>query len=426
MIVPDGIVNTRRRIIDLLHARGELSRAELARLTFLSKPTISSVVADLVAEGIIVEGGTGESTGGRRPIMLHLGGTMKLVAGIEIDLTLCRFVLVTLAGQTLRQTTRPTPASADDLPATIIAGLATLLGTRRRETLLGCGLAIPGVVDHTRDVVSFAGRPGWRDLPLRSQLATQLGRPVLITDRGKAAGLGEMWALGQRRRDDLIYLYLGHGIAGAMLFDGSLRLGQGHTAGEIGHMVVDPNGPACSCGRRGCLEAHIATSALLARARSLIDAQTAPALAAIVQADSDDAALTALGDAANAGEPLALNVVAYAARWLALALGNLINALNPAVIILGGPLAGWGAPLLNAIEQHLDHEALPIPRGLVQLVVGQAGQFGAAVGAATLVVGKASELLAEPQAEVSAGHLDWSRRESSHDSRQRVLSPAGH
>ncbi|HEV7217157.1 MAG TPA: ROK family transcriptional regulator, partial [Chloroflexota bacterium] len=164
-------MNSRRRIIDLLVARGALSRADLSRETRLSKPTISAIVAELLADGIVVEIGPGASTGGRKPILLRLGGTSRLVAGVELDSTTCRFLLATLDGEQLALLEVAAPAELADLLDTIAHGLDSLFVGWNRQALVGCGVAVAGLLDQTHDTVDFAARHTWRNVPLRALLA---------------------------------------------------------------------------------------------------------------------------------------------------------------------------------------------------------------------------------------------------------------
>src|SRR6478609_2833195 len=278
--------DSRRQIISLLLNRGALSRADLARLTHLNKPTVSNLVARLIDEGIVREIGSGTSTGGRKPILLSIQETSRLAIGVEIDATVCRLLLVTLHGEHLVKLDMPlaTPVIESVIEA-IATGVEQLFIGQNRVSLLGCGVAIPGLVDRIHDTVDSPIRLGWSNVPLRSLLEARLAVPVLVTDRGKAAGLGEMWVLGKEQAHDLIYLYLGNGVAGAVVLERELHWGVSNIAGEIGHMTVDPDGPVCSCGNRGCLESLVSTSAILERAQqSLIahpDSSFAHSIAAI-------------------------------------------------------------------------------------------------------------------------------------------------
>ncbi len=394
-----GSLTSRRRIIDFLLAHGTLSRADLARLTRLNKPTISTVVARLIDEGIVQEIGSGVSTGGRKPILLAVRETGRLVVGVEIDTAGCRLLLVNLQGEYLASVDLPIDTSRVEVVVdTIATGIDALFADRGRSALLGCGVAAPGLVYPSGDTVDCATRLGWQGVPLRGLLEARIGAPVMVTDRGKAAGLGEMWVLGKEQVHDLIYLYLGRGVAGAIVQGHEIHWGTSFMAGEIGHMTVDPYGPLCGCGSRGCLEALISTSAILDRARQLLASHPGSALGRLLPEGAPDMdGIAAIGGAAGEGDPLALEMVQSSARWLGLAIANLVNVLNPAVVVLGGPTAGWGHVLIDSIDRELETWALPLSRRAVRVVIGQARERAVSLGAAALVLQQAGELLAGPK-----------------------------
>ncbi|MGH2531526.1 MAG: ROK family protein [Thermomicrobiales bacterium] len=393
-----GSVTLRRRIIDLLLTRRTLSRAELARLTRLNKPTISAVVARLIDDGIVHEIGAGVSTGGRKPILLAVRETSRLVVGVEIDAAGCRLLLVTLRGESVAAVDLPMATPRVEVVVdTIAAGIDALFADRDRSALLGCGVAAPGLVDPAQDTVDSATRLGWRGVPLRGLLEARLQTPVMVTDRGKAAGLGELWVLGKEQAHDLIYLYLGRGVAGAIVLGHEIHWGSSFMAGEIGHMTVDPRGPACACGSHGCLEALVSTAAILGRGRRLLTTSRDSALRSLLAEGAPDMdGIAAIGGAATGGDPLALEIVRETARWLGLAIANLVNALNPAVVILGGPTAEWGQVLIDAIDRELQAWTLPLSRRAVRVVAGEARERAVPLGAAALVLQRAGELLARP------------------------------
>lgn len=320
------------------------------------------------------------------------------MVGVEIDAATCRLLLVTLHGERLAMT--DLPLESTDAPAvveTIAKGINSLFGANDRSRLLGCGVAVPGLVDPANDTVDSAARLGWEGVPLRALLAARLGVPVMVTDRGKAAGLGELWVLGKERAQDLIYLYLGHGVAGAIVLGREIHWGASNLAGEIGHITVDPDGPACSCGNRGCLEALVSTSAISARARQRFAGEPAGPLAAALNARSSDREIVAaIGTAAGAGDPVALDIVTGTARWLASAIASLVNVLNPSVVVLGGPTAEWGQTLTDAIDREVGQRALPLSRRAMRVVLGHARDLAAPLGAAALILQQAADLLAGP------------------------------
>jgi glucokinase len=270
----------------------------------------------------------------------------------------------------------------ESVVGTIASGIDRLLLGRDRAALLGCGVAVPGLVDPLGDAIDSDERLGWKAVPLRSRLEAATGTPVLVTDRGKAAGLGELWVLGRERAHDLIHLYLGRGVGGALVLGREIHWGASYTAGEIGHLTVDPNGPACSCGGRGCLETLVSIGAILGRR----EANAFPG-------ETDRERLSMIGTAAAAGDPVALSSVRETGRWIGIALASLVNVLNPAVIVLGGPTSEWGQVLIDAVERELFARTLPLSRQAVRVVTGQARELAPPLGAAALILQRAGELL---------------------------------
>jgi predicted NBD/HSP70 family sugar kinase len=398
MVAPSlsrSTIDSRRRILRLLLDGEPLSRADLARRTRLNKPTVSNLIARLLEEGIVREVGSGASTGGRRPILLSINEASGLAIGIEIDAACCRVVLVDLRGTVLRQTeVRLRSTELEALLDAIESGIDRIRGIEEQGRVLGYGVAIPGLVDQAHDTVDCRASLGWADVPLRSLLVERLGGTVLVTDRGKAAGLGELWSLGKDRAHDLIYLYLGSGVGGAVLLGREIHWGVSNVAGEIGHMTVDPDGPRCSCSNRGCLEAHVSIPAILKRFAAFraagADSHVHTERAAPFSIDG----ISRIGELAAAGDLAASNTVAETARWLGIALGGLINALNPAAIVLGGPTADWGEVLTEAVNREIEQRTLPLSRAAVRIVTGQARGLAPQLGAAVLVLQEAADLMA--------------------------------
>ncbi|HEV2528628.1 MAG TPA: ROK family protein [Thermomicrobiales bacterium] len=404
--------SSRRHILDLLLSRDDLSRADLARLAHLTKPTVSGLVAGLIQEGLVREVGAGVSTGGRRPILLTVPGDSRLTVGVELDATNCRLLLVTLHGERLALSDVPLGSTE---PTTVVEaisdGIDGLFAERDRGALLGVGVAVPGLVDQQHQTVASAPRLGWDMVSLHTLLRERLGVPVMVTDRGKAAGLGELWVLGRDRSTDLVYLYLGAGVAGAVVLQGTLHWGSVSTAGEVGHMTILPDGPPCACGNDGCLEALVSAQAIAARARRAVTSvdgtsPAASALADVVRDCSDDLRVVrAVGEAATEGDPAAAGVVAETGRWLGIAIANIINALDPALIVLGGPTAEWGQSLIASVEREVARRALPLPRRAARIVIGHARDLAAALGAAALVLQQAPTILAGTRPDGTAASL---------------------
>jgi N-acetylglucosamine repressor len=373
----------------------------LAREMRVSKPTVSSVVADLMDEDVVREVGFGESTGGRKPMMLRLGGEAKLVVGVEIDSAECKLALVDLDGTVLRLLELPvTGHRPSEIVELVAGGIGTLLDGRNARALLGCGVGVPGLMNTEGDTVIYANLPGWENVPLKELLSGQLGVPVTVTDRGKAAALGAFWIRGRERQEDLIYIYMGTGVGGGIILQGDLRLGINHTAGELGHTTVVPDGPLCKCGNRGCLETFVSGPAIEMRARAKIKAGLATSLARRAEGQGLEA-ITAkqVADAAQQGDELALEILQETAEYLAVVVANLINALNPQTVIIGGPVSRWHGLLVPAVKQAVARRALYVACKSVQGMPQEAEDRVVPMGAAALVIRDAGELLAGHRAE---------------------------
>lgn len=393
-------INHRQAVIELLLEHGAMSRVDIARLTRFSKPTVSKVVAELMDEGIIREIGFGESTGGRKPMLLRLGGDGKLVVGAEIDSEECKTVLVDLDGRVL-DTRYHAVAGAHSVPHMIdliVRGVNALFADRDRQALLGCGVAVPGLVSIDGSQISYSSNLEWENVPLREQLEARLQIPVIMTNRGKAAALGTLWLRGRDKQDNLIYIYLGTGVGGGIILDHKLLSGASHTAGEIGHICVDPHGPLCKCGNYGCLETYVSGSAIAMRARAKIRDGMASSLLERSGAHNLETITTKLvAQAAQEGDPLSTEILNETAMYLGIAIANLVNLVNPQTVVLGGPVARWGGLLIEAVRREVYKRALVVPAQAAQIVPAEDDGLAVPVGASALVIRKAGELLAVPQ-----------------------------
>lgn len=396
-------ISQRQTIIDLLLANGELSRVDLAHLTRFSKPTVSSVVAELIAEGIIRETGHGDSTGGRPPMMLRLGSSRKLIAGVEIDSQLCQIALVDLDGRVLDSIELPvTSTEIAAFTHLIHEGIAQLLARHDSSSLIGCGVAVPGLIDPGGERVSYAGTLNWSDVPLKGALEDALNVPTMITNRGNAAALGTMWLQGRDKLEDLIYIYLGTGVGGGIIIGRKLLLGATHGAGEVGHISVEPNGPLCRCGNYGCLETLVSGPAIEMRTRARIK-EGFPTILTERVASSNLESLTTkmVAQAALQNDALALEILAETARYLGIAIANMINILNPQIIVLGGPVSRWGDLLIDAVRQEVRKRAFFVLSQDVQIVGAEDEGIAVALGAAALVIHAADDLFAIPGVEAA-------------------------
>jgi glucokinase len=247
------------------------------------------------------------------------------------------------------------------------------------------GIGLPGTLDMRAGVVRYlANFPGhWRDVDVRGPLEKALGAPVHILNDVRAATLGEhMFGRGRELgAQSMVLLALGTGIGGGVVIDGKLRLGALGSAGEIGHTILDPNGPPCGCGSRGCLETFASGPALSAEGVRLVLTGQAPRLREIVEGDANRVDPRAMGEAANAGDDKVRAAIARAGTYLAQVIANLIVALHPELVVIGGGVAGLGDLLMDPIRRGVRDYVKMFPVDTVRIETSTLGDRAGAMGA---------------------------------------------
>ncbi len=334
----------RSAILNAIKAHGPIARTDIARLTGLSPAAVTSLTAELIADGLIYEKQEGDSRGGRRPILLALDAAGAYVVGIKLAEENATLALADLNAEVVARHAialdSPAPARVSDQLA---EGVRMLLRTAQvdRSRLLGVGVGLAGIIDAAAGVCRVSPHHGWRDVPFAELLEDRLDYPVYLDNNVNTLTLVEqLYGAGQQVRDFLV-VTLGRGIGLGIVANGQLYRGTRGGGGEFGHIVVDPEGQLCACGNRGCLETFVAEPWLLRRAH--LEGLDVPTPEALVSA-------------AQAGHPIARAVLARAGRIFGQGVATLINLFNPALIIISGEGVRAGeflfAPMREALQRH--------------------------------------------------------------------------
>ncbi|RJK94787.1 ROK family transcriptional regulator [Vallicoccus soli] len=369
------------RTVVALREHGAATRADLARRTGLPKSTVSAVAAALVAAGTVREVGEAEPTGpggrGRPGTLLALDPGRGEVVGVEFGWAHVRARVLDGGHGRGPGAARRMPVAygaRDGLEAA--AGLVRDLGERAGAApLLGVGLALPlGLGPAGAPSEPLTGgprgmRPGWEALDVPAVLSAELGVPVHADNDANCAARAELlWGVA-RPYDDLVLLKLHAGVGGAVVLERRVRTGRAGGAGELGHVPVDPRGPLCRCGGRGCLEVYAGVPAVLRALAAWADGPLAPHEVLAAAAAGDPACRRALRDAGEAAGQVA---------------AGLCNALSPQAVVLTGALAGAGELLAGAVREAVARTALPVNADVAVLVGAlgpDAGPLGAAAAA---------------------------------------------
>jgi predicted NBD/HSP70 family sugar kinase len=362
----------------LFQARRRLSRADLARLTGLTRGTAAEIVDTLARVGLVQPVGFARQPAAGRPAeVLEFNPMARLIVGVEIGDARTIAVVADLDGGIQRRLIgegSPNPTHALQLAEALIKDL---LRGEDRAAVVGVGAGVPGVVDQDSGVIEVAPDLGWRAVPVGPTLERAFGLPVLVTNRAKAAALAEYWSGAGQGRARLVFIAISSGIAAGIVLDGHLYRGATLHEGELGHVTVLPDGPPCACSNRGCLQALAAVPALL---------RTAQHNDGIV-ARTHREALEAIARAADEGDELAVAALDTAALYLGLATANMVNLLNPEMVVFGGLLPRAIPRIVDRIRSHVRSRALAAELSGLEIVASSLGEESVALGAATLLLG---------------------------------------
>lgn len=380
-------------ILQMLLHYEPVSRARLVELTGLSSTTITNLIAELLEQGIVAESGvlsTAHRSVGRPRTLLRLERQARHVIGIHIGVGSVRVAVADLRAQLSPPLALDHPL--ERTPEEVLADVADLAcaaieqsGVSRR-TVLGVGVGASGLVNLQTGVNVLAPNLGWRDVPIRDLLSERLGLPVVVDNNARVMALGEAMFGAGRDAHALAFVYVRIGVGAGFVVDGRLFRGTAAGAGEIGHTTVIPyGGEPCRCGNTGCLETLVSETSIVRRAVALAAADE-NGLLATHMLQGEGSAFERVLAAARAGDAATLAMLREQARYLGIALANLVNILNPDLIVLGGICDQGEDILMPEIESTVRERAFG---GLGERVRFQTPSFGAyagIVGAAALAL----------------------------------------
>jgi len=378
----------RNLVLNLIKSHEPISRTQIARLSGLGLTTVSGITAELIEIGLAHEIGEGESSGGRRPVLLGLNRQAGFVVGVKLMEHAVSSALTDLDAQVLHHCVTPVKRPQgqwrpDDVVHTLIRAVETTVAEAGvdRHRVLGIGIGMAGLVDSESGICRYSPFFGWRDVALAEPIASHLGLPTYLENDVNTLTIAEQWFGYGHGVDHFVVITVGRGIGAGIVINGRFYRGAVGGAGEFGHITLADGGPLCNCGKRGCLEALASDQAIVRQARAAVALGERTRLA-----KEGTLTLETVLQAAEAGDELAQRLLADSGRWLGMGIAMIVNLLNPQLIIVGGEGVQAGeyrfGPMRAAIR---DHSFNGLADDL-EVVIELSGDETWARGAASLVL----------------------------------------
>ncbi|MET3293190.1 UNVERIFIED_CONTAM: putative NBD/HSP70 family sugar kinase [Brevibacillus sp. OAP136] len=376
----------------LIHKHGPVSKSALIELAGMKPSTCARLIEELLAQGLIMESGLGESSGGRKPLMYAIRPDVSYVIGVDVSRLHIRLLLMDLSLAVVGEA--KLPLDQDSTPDVAIAfieeQIERLLAQHQLDVsrVLGIGVGAVGPLDREQGVMTgplqFPG-PNWRDVPIAARLRERFSMPVLLDNGANTAVLGEYWSGLWKEVDSVVYNLTGIGIRCGVLANGQVVRGPVDMEGTYGHMVVDIHGRKCSCGQFGCLEAYSTLPAIRDEVIRHLK-RGKPSLIAARVADDEEIELADIAWAVANRDSLCCEVVKDAAYHYGIGLSNMMYLIHPEVIILGGALVTEMDLFYEVATQTALQRASIVPGYQVRFSRGTLGEHAVAVGAGCMVM----------------------------------------
>ncbi|HTK39133.1 MAG TPA: ROK family transcriptional regulator [Pyrinomonadaceae bacterium] len=329
---PNTIRDINKQIVlNYVRDRAPISRAEIARETELHRSTVSVITDELLADALIVEIGSGNSTGGRKPTLYKLKTEVPVAVGIDLTPRITTIAIADLGGNILEKESFSTSPDVDFMTEQIVERTKRL-AAKYSEYGLEIGISVPGLVDQKLGKIFHIPYFDWREWDICQRLESETGLSVTVENDANATALAELW-FGQekvRQTDTFVMVLVGEGIGTGIIFDGQVYRGEKGAGGEFGHMIAGDNAPVeCSCGSRECWEAYASEKAIIARYKRLLEQD---------DLKQNGMEIGAIVELAVNGEKHAAEALKESARYLGNGISNLIVGLSPQVVVVSGPI----------------------------------------------------------------------------------------
>lgn len=375
----------RSNILRCILQEGSINQSAIAEKVELSIPSVMKIVDELEAEGIVRKAGKGKSIGGKRPDMIEIVAESYYAIGVDMGRTTIRISVCNLQGDICNCTAMATGDSTpEDLLVDRVVKLIydTVVSSQiPTEKILGIGIAMPGLIEENTGNVILSPDFSWENVQLQDMLYSRLNLPIRIENANLSLARAEARRGAGKGSNFLLCVNIGHGIGAGLLLGGHPYKGTSGTAGELGHMTVESNGPLCSCGNHGCLEAVASGEAIRQQAIRILQRGIPSAMIEVVQGDLAKIDAKIVFDSAAAHDSVAQSIISRAAEYLGIALANCINLLDPDCIVLCGGITRNGEWFIQQIKNHIDYRRMRGSGRSVKIRTGMLDEYAVSYGA---------------------------------------------
>jgi len=376
--------NTKLAVFNAVRQCGRATPSEVESRVESSKPTILKYLDELTEEGLIIEQGQAKPSTGRPSKLFSINSSAAFAVGVDFGAPALTFALIDLAKNIIDRKRIPTKLGERPLNVAkqMVKGIRELAHANKvslEQQILGIGIGVPCWIDHHSELILPVPRlPHWESVPLKAIISCQIDLPLYIRSGARLMTIGEKTFGGEADSfrlisDNMLYIHIGQGLDMGVFVDGILLRGARWGVSKLGHTIVSPDGPECLCGRRGCLEAFVSEPAMLKDARMLMRQE-----------------LTAheLFTAVREGDAIAQKVVGEALNYLAIAIVNVAELLDPELIVLGGNIVFVGDFVIQHLRKRLEELEFNLTNRGIKLRLSKLGLYAGALGAANLALEK--------------------------------------
>jgi glucokinase-like ROK family protein len=379
------------KVLKIVRSAETLSRADISKISGLSAPTVSRIIEDLLAEGLVREVGEGESQGGRPPTLLKFSDRRNFIIGVDLGTTHIYAVLSDFDAKIVAEVRTATHieegfAGVMERTSDVIAALIGEPSVADKR-IYGVGLAVAGLINRKRNIVEFSPDFHWQDVDVVESLSRAHPYPIILDNVTRVMALGEMWyGLGKRFKN-LICVNVGYGIGAGIIISGRPLYGPLGLAGEFGHITLEKDSPdQCDCGNFGCLEALASGNAIAKAARNRLQEGGRSLMLDLCGGDPSKVTAECVADAAKKGDALAWGVFDRAAEYLGMGIAGLVNLFSPEAIVIGGGVAQAGDILFDKVRRTVAARSLNKISSEVLLRPATFGMKAAVMGAVSLIL----------------------------------------